>query len=123
MFGFVGNGASTCRSKGPKGEWIERTSDYVIVRFCRKLKVTQMEVVEDFESRPHKAVSFVSEKEKEIQDRNEQKLPKVLPGYSGGRLPGRSTEEVGGEEEEEKEKSGERSIKKEIAQVVQGIKE
>ena len=50
-----------------------------------------MKVVEDFESRPHTAVSFVVEREKEIQEWNEQKLPKVLPGYSGGRLPGRST--------------------------------
>ena len=33
-----------------------------------------MEVVEDFDSRPHKAVSFV-----ETQEWNEQKLPKVLP--------------------------------------------
>ena len=52
-----------------------------------------MEVVEDFESRPHKAVSFLVEREKEIQEWNEQKLPKVLPGYSGGRLPGRSVKE------------------------------
>ena len=43
-----------------------------------------MKVVEDFESRPHKAVSFVVERGKEIQEWNEQKLPKVLPGFSGG---------------------------------------
>ena len=60
-----------------------------------------MEVVEDFESRPHKAVSFVVEREKEIQEWNEQKLPKVLPGYSGGRLPERSTKVKGREEGEE----------------------
>ena len=52
-----------------------------------------MKVVEDFESRPHKAVPFVVERGKEIQEWNEQKLPKVLPGYSGGSLPGRSTKE------------------------------
>ena len=51
-----------------------------------------MEVVEDFESRPHKADSFVVERGKEIQKWNEQKLPKVPPGNSGGRLPGRSTQ-------------------------------
>ena len=51
-----------------------------------------MEVVEDFDSRLHKAVSFV-----ETQEWNEQKLPKVMPCCSGGRLPGRSTKEAGGE--------------------------
>ena len=50
--------------------------------------------MEDFESRPHKAVFFV-EREKERQEWNEQKLPKVLPGYSGGRLPGRCEDERG----------------------------
>ena len=42
--------ASTCRSKGAKGEWIERTYDNVIT--CKSLKgeITQMEVVEDFDS-------------------------------------------------------------------------
>ena len=48
------------------------------------------EAVEDFESRPHKAVSFVVEREKEEQEWNEQKLLEALLGYGGGR-PGRST--------------------------------
>ena len=52
-----------------------------------------MEVEEDFESRPHKPVSFEVEKGKEIQEWNEQKLTKVLPGYGGGKLPGRSAKE------------------------------
>ena len=56
-----------------------------------------MEVVEDFESRPHKAVSLVVERGKEIQEWNEQKLPKVLQVNSRGRLPGRSTKEKGRE--------------------------
>ena len=55
---------------------------------------------------------------------NEQKLPKVLPCYSGGRLPGRSTKEKGREEGELDEGSEERKIRSEIAQeVVAGIKE
>ena len=58
-----------------------------------KGKISQMEVVEDFESRPHEAVSFVVKREKEMQEWNEQKLPKVLPGYSRGRPPGRSANE------------------------------
>ena len=37
-----------------------------------------MEVVEDFESRPHKAVSFLVESEKEVQEWNEQKLLKTF---------------------------------------------
>ena len=75
-----------------------------------------MEVVEDFESRPHKAVSSLVEREEEIQEWNEQKLPKVLPGYSGGRLSGRSEEERGREEEEEEEDSRERPVRYETAQ-------
>ena len=83
-----------------------------------------MKVVEDFESRPHKAVSFVVERGREIQEWNEQKLPKVLPGYSGGRLLGTSTKEKGREEGEVEEESGERRIRNEIAQevVVQALR-
>ena len=43
--------------KVPKREWIERTDDYVIASGSLKGKISQMEVVDDFESRPHKAVS------------------------------------------------------------------
>ena len=83
-----------------------------------------MEVVEDFDPRPHRAVSLLVESEKkEMQEWSEQKLPKVLPGYSGGRLPGRSAKEKGREEGEEKA-SDDREIRQEIAQeVVAGIKE
>ena len=85
MHVVVPKGASTCRSKGPKDVWFERTYDYVVARGSLKGRISQMETVEDFESRPHKAVSFVVRREKEIQEWNEQKLPRVLPGYSGGR--------------------------------------
>ena len=57
---------STCRSKGPKGELVERAYDYVIPSQNLKGKITKMEVVEDFEFRPHKAVSFVIERDKEV---------------------------------------------------------
>ena len=77
-----------------------------------------MKVVEDFGSRPHKAVPFVVEREQEIQEWIEQERPKVLPGYSGGRLPGRSAKERGREEEEEEEDSRERQVRNEIAQKV-----
>ena len=73
-----------------------------------------MKVVEVFESRPHKAVSCLVEREKEIREWNEQKLPKVLPGYS----PGRREEESGREEEEEGKDSRERQVRYEIVQNV-----
>ena len=102
--------ASACRSKGAKGDWIEKVDDYV----------TASETL----SRPHKAVPVVVEREKETQEWNEQKLPKVLPGYNGGRLPGRSTKEKGREEGEVDEDSGGRRIRNEIAPaVVTGVKE
>ena len=47
-----------------------------------------MEVVEDFESRPHKAVTILVERDKEIQEERELGMPKALPGYSGGRMTG-----------------------------------
>ena len=82
---------------GSKGSMI------LSLRVTVRGKSSPMEVVEDFESRPHKAVSFLVESEKEMQEWNEQKLPTALPGYSGGRLPGRSTKEKGGEEGEAEE--------------------
>ena len=59
-----------------------------------------------------------------MQEWNEQKLPKALPGYSGGRLPRRSRKQKGKEEGELDEGTEEGRIKSEIAQeVVAGIKE
>ena len=81
-----------------------------------------MKVIEDFESRPHKAVTFVVERGKKRQELNEQQVPKALPGYSGGRLPGRNTEEKGRKEGEEDEGSEERRVRNEIIkEVIQGI--
>ena len=79
-------------------------------------------VIEDFESRPHKAVTFVVERGKVKQEWNEQKLSKALPGYSGGRLPGRSMEEKGREEGEEGKESEDRRFRNEIIkEVIKGI--
>ena len=44
---------------------------------------------------PHKAVSSVVDRDKEVQVWREQRMPKQLPGFSGGKLPGRSKEEKG----------------------------
>ena len=60
--------------------------------------------MEDFESRPHKVVSFFFfENEKEMEEWKEQKLRKVLPGCSGGTLPGRKTKNKKGEADEDSE--------------------
>ena len=64
MFVAAPKDASTCRSKGSKGEWIEGTYDYVVACHSLRGKSSQMEVVENFELRPHKAVSFVVERDK-----------------------------------------------------------
>ena len=58
--------ASTCRSKGPKDEWLKE-SMITSLRVAVSGKISQMEVVDDFESRQHKAVSFVVQEEKEIK--------------------------------------------------------
>ena len=60
--------ASTCRRKGAKGEWIEKSYDNVIACHSVKRNISQMKVVEDFESTPHKAAPFVVERDKEEQE-------------------------------------------------------
>ena len=47
--------------------WMERTYYYVVANGSLKGNISQMEVVEDFESGPHKALSFLVEREKEMQ--------------------------------------------------------
>ena len=44
-----------------------------------------MEVGEDFESKAHNAVTFRMERDKEIQEVREVKIPEALPGFSGGK--------------------------------------
>ena len=46
-------------------------------------KIKNLKVTEDFESRPHKAVTFQVQKDKERQKARE-------PGFSGGKMPRRS---------------------------------
>ena len=50
------------------------------------------------------------------QGHTEQRMPQALPGYSGGRLPGRSKE--GREEREEDEGREERRVRNEIIKEV-----
>ena len=67
---------------------MEKVYDYVTACSGLKGRNSDMKVIEEFESRPHKAVTFVVERGMEKQEWNEQKLPKAQPGHSGGRLPG-----------------------------------
>ena len=56
-----------CRLAGRKVHKVsglKKTFDYVIACDSFRGKISQMKVVEDFESRPHKAESFVVEREK-----------------------------------------------------------
>ena len=46
--------------------------------------ISQMKVVEDFGSRPHKAVSFVVERDKEVQEWNEQQMRRCLATVEAG---------------------------------------
>ena len=67
-----GEGVSTCRSKGLNGEWSERTYDYVIANHSLQENIKNMEVKEDFESRPHEAVFLGGKRQ---NSRREQKMP------------------------------------------------
>ena len=87
-----GEGISTCRRKGPNGELTQRTYDYVVASQSLQEKIKTMEVVEDFESRPHKAVTFLMERDTEIQELRELKMPTALPGCNGGKLLGKEAE-------------------------------
>ena len=58
-------GISTCRSKRPK---TERTYDY---------STASRSLVEDFESRPRKAVTFLVDRDKEIQEGRELKCQEL----------------------------------------------
>ena len=71
-----GEGISTCRSKGPKGEIVQRSCDCVVASHSFQEKNKNMDVLEEFESRPHKAVTFLVEGDTEFQVWREQKMPK-----------------------------------------------
>ena len=60
-------------------------------------KIKNMEVVDDFESRPRKAVFFRVERDKEVQEVRDLDIPKALPGFSAGTLPDSRKAESGKE--------------------------
>ena len=57
-------GVSTCRSRSAKGEWVEKVYAYVFACSSLKGRISDTQVIEDFESRPHKAVTFVVQRAK-----------------------------------------------------------
>ena len=69
-------GVSTCRSKNAKGKWVEKVYDYVKACSSLKRKNSDMKVMEDFESRPHKAVT--------IKNCRRRYLDTVEEGYQEG---------------------------------------
>ena len=77
-------GVSTCPSTGPKGELVEMTFDCAVAVWSLQGKIQNSEVVEDFESRPHEAVTFRYERDTESQDVRELNMPEALPGLSEG---------------------------------------
>ena len=54
--------------------WTRKKFSHVSLRETASKEKSQMKVVEDFESRPHKAVSFVVEREKNGMSRSFPKL-------------------------------------------------
>ena len=108
---------STCRSRGPEGDLIERAGDYVIASRSLRGRITRRKVVADIESRPHMAVSCVVEREKESRN-GANKVPKALPVISGGKLRGRSKAAKGKEEEDEEKENQERQMRSEVTQEI-----
>ena len=70
---------------------------YVIASQSLHSKIKNMEGVEDLESRPDKEVTFLVDRDKEIQELRERKMPTTLPGFGGGELSGRNNAEGGKE--------------------------
>ena len=50
-----------------ENEWLEKVYDYALVCNSLQRQISPMEVVEDFESRPQTAVSFVVENDAWLQ--------------------------------------------------------
>ena len=71
---------------------------------------------DDVGSKPRKAVIFLMEMDKEIQEKREMKMSKALSGFSGCRMSGRSNAE-GGKEGKEEEDEG-RQVEKELMMTV-----
>ena len=82
--------ASTCRSNGPKDEWIERKLTMSLRVVVSKEKFRRWRWWKIFESRPHKAVSSVVKREREREGGKgmEEQKRRCCLVTSGGRSPG-----------------------------------
>ena len=68
---------------------------YVIANRSLQGNIKMMDVVEDFESRPQKALTFVVKRNMETQEVSKLKMPKALWGYSGGKCQVQAKQKVG----------------------------
>ena len=79
---LIAGDANMCPEDFEESLWLQ--SRHLFIEALTEASMC-MEVVEDFESRPHKAVSFVVERDKEVQVWREHRMPKARPGFSGGK--------------------------------------
>ena len=109
---------STSRSTGPTGELklIETTHECVLSSRSLQGKIKNMVVVEDLRIKDAQGRYLLVDRDKEIQEVRELKMPSALPGYCGLKVPGRS-EAKGGKEEEEEEDDV-RRVEKEVMNAV-----
>ena len=80
-----------------------------------------MEMVDNFDSRPHKAVTFLVERNQKFQVWREQKMPRAQSGSSGGKLPRRSKVEKREEEEAEEEDQEKKMENEVIRRIIAGV--
>ena len=88
--------------QGPNGELLERTYGYVIAIRSLQGNIKDVKVLQEFESRPHKPIAFQVERDRKVQVVRKIRTPEALPGFSGGRKPGRSKAEGGAEDADKK---------------------
>ena len=116
-----GEEVSTTRSKGLHGELFERTYCCVIASHSLQEMLRNVEVVEDFESRPLKAVTFLAEREtKNFRCGVNINCHKRLQDSAVEMLPGRNN--VEGREQEGEEEGQKKMIENEVIRgIIAGV--
>ena len=104
-------GVSTSRSNGPQGEWVEKPVTTSLGLVASEENFTDGGGGRLLSRGSTKQCPFVVQREEEIQEWIEQKLPKVLPGYSGGKLP---REERAQKKETEKKRRKRRTAERDL---------
>ena len=112
---FIGapeEGSSTCRSRWLEGCLIASSP----VEVCKAKSNIHLWWKTSNQDGTRQLVTFLVEREEEIQEVRELRAPKGLPGHSGGKMQGRSKAEGGkGEKEVEDEV---RRVEKEVTKAV-----